>query len=135
MSYKFDPQAKYAKSHEWVRMEGDIAVIGVSDYAQHLLSDVVYVELPEVGDTLTQGAGLGTVESVKAAEDAYAPISGEVLEINTDLEDNPEWVNEEPYGKAWLVKVTPSDLGELDSLMDVEAYEKFVAEEEEKGGH
>ncbi len=135
MSYKFDPQAQYAKSHEWVRMEGDIAVIGVSDYAQHLLSDVVYVELPEVGDTLTQGAALGTVESVKAAEDAYAPISGEVVEINTDLEDNPEWVNEEPYGKAWLVKVTPSDLSELDSLMDVEAYEKFVAEEEEKGGH
>ncbi len=135
MSYKFDPQAKYAKCHEWVRMEGDIAVIGVSDYAQHLLSDVVYVELPEVGDTLTKGESLGTVESVKAAEDAYAPISGEVVEINTDLEDNPEWVNEEPYSKAWLVKVMPSDLGELDSLMDVEAYEKFVAEEEEKGGH
>lgn len=135
MSYKFDPQAKYAKSHEWVRMEGEVAVIGVSDYAQHLLSDVVYVELPEVGDTLTQAESLGTVESVKAAEDAYAPISGEVLEVNTALEDNPEWVNEDPYGKAWLVKAAPSDLSQLDDLMDVVTYEKYVAEEEEKGGH
>lgn len=135
MSYKFDPKARYAKSHEWVRVEGQVAVIGVSDYAQHLLSDVVYVELPEVGDTLTKGEPLGTVESVKAAEDAFAPISGEVLEVNTDLEDNPEWVNEDPFGKAWLAKVAPSDLGELDDLMDVATYEKYVAEEEEKGGH
>ena len=135
MSYKFDPKAKYAKSHEWARVEGDTVVIGVSDYAQHLLSDVVYVELPEVGDTLTQGESLGTVESVKAAEDAYAPVSGEVVEVNAELEDNPEWVNEHPYGKAWLVKVTPSDPGELDGLMDVTTYEKYVAEEEEKGGH
>ena len=135
MSYKFDPKARYAKSHEWARVEGDTVVIGVSDYAQHLLSDVVYVELPEVGDTLTQGESLGTVESVKAAEDAYAPVSGEVIEVNTELEDNPEWVNEDPYGKAWLVKVTPSNLGELDALMDVAVYEKYVAEEEEKGGH
>jgi glycine cleavage system H protein len=135
MSYRFDPKAKYAKSHEWARVEGDTVVIGVSDYAQHLLSDVVYVELPEMGDTLTQGESLGTVESVKAAEDAYAPISGEVIEVNTELEDNPEWVNEDPYGKAWLVKVAPSALGELDTLMDVVVYEKYVAEEEEKGGH
>ena len=89
MSYKFDEKARYAKSHEWVRMEGDVAVIGVSDYAQHLLSDIVYVELPEVGDTLTKGESMGTVESVKAAEDAYAPINGEVIEVNTELEDNP----------------------------------------------
>ncbi len=135
MAHKFDSQVKYAKTHEWVRMEGDVAVVGVSDYAQHLLSDVVYVELPEVGDTLTKGESLGTVESVKAAEDAYAPVSGEVIEVNTDLEDNPEWINEDPYGKAWLVKVTPSDAGELDDLMDVTVYEKYVAEEEEKGGH
>lgn len=135
MAHKFDPQVKYAKTHEWVRMEGDVAVIGVSDYAQHLLSDVVYVELPEVGDTLTKGESLGTVESVKAAEDAYAPVSGEVIEVNTELEDNPEWINEDPYGKAWLVKVTPSDAGDLDDLMDVNVYEKYVAEEEEKGGH
>ncbi len=135
MSYKFDPSAKYAKSHEWVRLEGDVAVLGVSDYAQHLLSDIVYVELPEVGDVLTKGEGMGTVESVKAAEDAYAPISGEVVEVNMALEDSPEWVNEDPYGKAWLVKVTPSDLSELDDLMDIATYEAYVQEEEEKGGH
>jgi glycine cleavage system H protein len=135
MAYKFDPKARYAKSHEWVRMEGDVAVVGVSDYAQHLLSDVVYVELPEVGDTLTAGQTMGTVESVKAAEDAYAPVTGEVIEVNTELEDNPEWVNEDPYGKAWLVKVSLSDPSEAEALMDAAAYEAYVQEEEEKGGH
>ncbi len=114
MSYKFDAQARYARSHEWVRVTGDTAIIGVSDYAQHLLSDVVYVELPEVGDSLTQGDSFATVESVKAAEDAFAPVSGEVIEVNADLEASPEWVNSDPYGKAWLVKVRLSDQGELD---------------------
>jgi glycine cleavage system H protein len=135
MGYRFDAEAKYARSHEWVRMEGTLAVVGISDYAQHLLSDVVYVELPEVGDTLTQGESMGTVESVKAAEDAYAPVSGEVVEINSDLESNPEWVNEDPYGKAWMAKVSPSKMEELESLMNAPAYEKFVQEEEEKGAH
>ena len=135
MAYKFDSEARYARSHEWVRMEGSTAVVGVSDYAQHLLSDVVYVELPEVGDDLTQGESMGTVESVKAAEDAYAPISGEVVEVNADLESNPEWVNEDPYGKAWMAKVSPSKPDELDNLMSAAAYEKFVQEEEEKGAH
>ena len=135
MSYKFDPEARYAKSHEWVRMEGATAVVGISDYAQHLLSDVVYVELPEVGDALIQGESMGTVESVKAAEDAYAPVTGEVVEINADLESNPEWVNEDPYGKAWMAKVVPSKSDELDGLMNATAYEKFVQEEEEKGAH
>lgn len=135
MAYKFDVKARYAKSHEWVRVEGDVAVVGVSDYAQHLLSDIVYVELPEVGDTLTKGESMGTVESVKAAEDAYAPVSGEVIEVNTELEDNPEWVNEDPYGKAWLIKVTLSDESELSDLMDATTYEAHVQEEEEKGGH
>jgi len=135
MSYKFDPNARYAKSHEWVRMEGEVAVVGISDYAQHLLSDIVYVELPEVGDTVTKGEAFGTVESVKAAEDAIAPVSGEVVEVNSDLEDSPEWVNEDPYDKAWMMKVAPSDLGELEDLMDAAAYEAYVAEEEEKGGH
>ncbi|PKO22502.1 MAG: glycine cleavage system protein H [Chloroflexi bacterium HGW-Chloroflexi-1] len=135
MSYKFDPQARYARTHEWARLEGKVAVIGISDYAQQALSDVVYVELPEVGDTVTKGESLGTVESVKAAEDANAPLSGEVIEVNTDLEDNPEWVNEDPFGKAWLIKIKPSDPDEWQSLMDVKAYEAYVAEEEEKGGH
>ena len=135
MSYRFDPKAKYAKSHEWARVEGDAAVIGVSDYAQHLLSDVVYVELPELGDMLTKGESLGTVESVKAAEDAYAPLTGEVIEVNTQLEANPEWINEDPYGKAWLVKIIPSDSGQLADLMDAGTYEAYVAEEEERGAH
>ena len=135
MSYKVDAEAKYAKSHEWVRMEGEVAVVGVSDYAQHLLSDVVYVELPEVGDMLTKSESFGTVESVKAAEDVYAPLSGEVLEINADLENNSEWVNEDPFGNAWLLRLAPSDVGEMDDLMNATAYEAFVAEEEAKGGH
>ncbi len=135
MSYKYDSQARYARSHEWARLEGNVAVIGVSDYAQHLLSDVVYVDLPEPGDMLKQGESLGTVESVKAAEDAYSPLSGEVIEVNAALEDHPEWINEDPYGKAWLVKIRPTDLSELDNLMDAAAYEAFVIEEEEKGGH
>jgi glycine cleavage system H protein len=135
MAYRFDPEARYAKSHEWVRIEGSVAVVGVSDYAQHLLSDVVYVELPEVGDHLTQGESMGTVESVKAAEDAYAPISGEVVEINIALESNPEWVNEDPYGRAWMAKVSTSEPEELENLMSAAAYEKFVQEEEEKGAH
>jgi glycine cleavage system H protein len=135
MGYKVDAAAKYAKSHEWARQEGDVVVIGVSDYAQHLLSDVVYVELPEAGATLTKGESFGTIESVKAAEEAYAPISGEVVEVNADLEDNPEWINEDPFGKAWLLKVKASNAAELKELMAAKAYEAFVAEEEEKGAH
>ena len=135
MPYKIDPNAKYARSHEWARIEGDVVVLGVSDYAQHLLSDVVFVELPEVGDELTKGETMGTVESVKAAEDAYAPVSGEVLEVNAELESNPEWINEDPYGKAWLAKVAPSDLGEMDDLMDATSYEGFVDQEESEGTH
>jgi glycine cleavage system H protein len=135
MAFKFDANARYAKSHEWARMEGRVAVIGISDYAQHLLSDIVYVELPDVGDTLTKGESFGSVESVKAAEDTYAPISGEVVAVNTDLEASPEWLNEDPFGKAWLLKVAPTNQDELNDLMDAKQYEAFVAEEEEKGGH
>jgi glycine cleavage system H protein len=135
MAYRFDPNARYAKSHEWVRLEGTSAVVGISDYAQHLLSDVVYVELPEVGDELVQGESMGTVESVKAAEDAYAPVSGKVLELNADLESNPEWVNQDPYGKAWMARLAPSNPKDLESLMNAEEYEKFVQAEEEAGAH
>ncbi len=135
MSYKYNSDARYAKSHEWARRDGDVMVIGISDYAQHLLSDVVYVELPSEGDKVTAGESLGTVESVKAAEDAYSPVSGEVVEVNTALEANPEWVNEDPYGKAWLIKVKPSDPNQFNALMDADTYAKFVAEEEEKGEH
>jgi glycine cleavage system H protein len=135
MSYNYHPEARYAKTHEWARRDGDVMVIGISDYAQHLLSDVVYVELPSEGDTVTAGESLGTVESVKAAEDAFAPISGEVVEVNMALEANPEWVNEDPYGKAWLIKVKPTSLDQFTKLMDAQTYEKYVAEEEAKGEH
>ena len=135
MSYKVDPNARYAKSHEWARVEGQVAVIGISDYAQHLLSDIVYVELPDVGDILTKGESFASVESVKAAEDAYAPISGEVVEVNTDLEANPEWLNDDPFGDAWLVKIAPTDKEELADLMDSQTYEAYVVAEEEKGAH
>jgi glycine cleavage system H protein len=135
MSYKFDENAKYTKTHEWVRIEGDVAVMGVSDYAQDSLSDVVYVDFPGEGEHFNKGDVIATVESVKAAEDVYAPISGEVVELNEALNDNPEWVNEDPYGKGWFLKLKPDDLSELDDLMDAAAYEAFVAEEAEKGGH
>ncbi len=130
MSYKYNSDARYAKSHEWARRDGDVMVIGISDYAQHLLSDVVYVELPSEGDKVTAGESLGTVESVKAAEDAYSPVSGEVVEVNTALEANPEWVNEDPYGKAWMLVVALEDPGECDGLLDASDYEALVTRED-----
>lgn len=127
--YKLDKSVKYAKTHEWVRIEDGVAVIGISDYAQDALSDVVYVDLPEVGDTVTAGKQAATVESVKAAEDVYAPVSGEVIEVNTALEDTPEIINERPYD-AWFFKVKPTDAleQELAALMEPEAYDKYVEE-------
>ena len=133
MSYKYDPTARYAKTHDWARVEGDLVVCGISDYAQHALSDVVYVELPDAGASFSQGEVYTTVESVKAAEEVFAPVSGEIVEINEALEDQPEQLNSDPYG-AWIVKVRPADVSELDSLMDASAYEAFVREAEE-GGH
>ena len=116
----------YSKTHEWVRVEGDEAIIGISDYAQDQLSDVVYVELPEVGDTFDKGDVLAVVESVKAASDVYMPVSGDILEINEALEDSPELVNEDPFGEAWFVRVAMAAPGELDELMDVDEYKEFV---------
>ena len=117
---------KYSQKHEWVRVEGDEGVIGVSDYAQEQLSDVVYVELPEVGDSFQVGDVLAVIESVKAASDVYMPIAGEVLEVNEALEDSPELVNQDPYGEAWLVRIAFADLAELDTLMEVDAYQTYV---------
>ncbi len=113
---------KYARSDEWVRLEGDIATIGISDFAQDQLNDIVFVELPEVGATLTSGTNFGVVESVKAASDVYAPVSGTVTEINAALQDEPELINSDPYGRGWLVKLNVSDTSALDALMDAEAY-------------
>ena len=123
---KFEPGYKYHEEHEWVRVEGEEAVIGISDFAQDQLSDVVYVELPEVGDSFEAGDVFAVVESVKAASDVYMPVSGEVLEINEELEDSPELVNSDPYGEAWFVRVAMANPDELDDLMDADAYKAFI---------
>ena len=117
---------KYSKDHEWVRMEGDIATVGISDYAQEQLGDVVYVELPEAGRTVAQNEEAAVVESVKAASEVYAPVSGEVVEVNQALEDDPALVNGDPTGEGWFLKLRLSAPGELDGLMDEAAYAEFV---------
>jgi glycine cleavage system H protein len=127
---KLDAQARYAESHEWARKDGDAFVCGITDHAQESLSDIVYVELPEVGDTLAKGDPFGVVESVKAASDLYMPIGGEITAVNEELEDTPEKVNQDPYGGGWMIRVAPSDPSEFDALMDAEAYEAFLAQEE-----
>ncbi len=128
-NYKVDANAKYAETHEWVRIEGDIAVVGISDAAQDMLSDVVFVELPKVGDEVSAGDRAATVESVKASEEVLAPISGTVTEVNSALEETPELVNESPYS-AWFFKIQPSDAlsGELDDLMSADEYKTFADE-------
>lgn len=125
---KFPADLKYTKSDEWVKIEGGTAVIGVTDYAQDALSDVVYVELPQVGDTFKAGQSFGTVESVKAASDVNMPISGTVTEVNKALEDATETVNKDPYGDGWFIRVQPSDPSEVNKLMDSSAYEKYCSE-------
>ena len=117
---------RYTKSHEWVRIEGDTATIGITDHAQDELGDVVFVELPEEGDTFDAGESFGTVESVKAVSDLYTPVGGEVVEVNSALEDAPENINEDPYGEGWIVKLRTTDEADL---LSSEEYEKVVAEE------
>lgn len=123
-------ELKYFSSHEWARVESDGTVtVGITDHAQESLGDVVYVELPEVGNTVNAGEEAGVVESVKAASDIFSPVSGEVIAINEELEDAPETVNESPYDDGWLFKVKPSDLTELDDAMDAEGYLEEIEEE------
>jgi glycine cleavage system H protein len=131
--YNTPAELKYAKSHEWARIEGDEVTIGITDYAQHALGDVVFAELPDVGRTLTMGETFGVVESVKAASDLYAPLSGEVTAINEALLDAPETINSDPYGEAWMLKLKPSDVeNEQNKLLDAAAYEAHVADEASK---
>ena len=129
MSLKIQPDFRYAKTDEWVRVEGDEAVIGISDYAQDALSDIVYVELPSAGDTFESGKPFGVVESVKAASDVYAPVSGDILEANAAIVDDPAKVNADAEGAGWFVKLKLSNLGELSGLMDRAAYDKFCADQ------
>ncbi|HMQ54777.1 MAG TPA: glycine cleavage system protein GcvH [Anaerolineae bacterium] len=124
-----DPEAKYLESHEWARQEGDLIVTGVSDHAQESLSDVVFVELPQVGATLSKGDIFGVVESVKAASDLYMPMDGEIVEVNAILEDEPELVNSEPYGGGWMIKFRPTTPGQWDDLLSGADYEKVVEAE------
>ena len=123
----FNPDVKYSKSHEWVRMDGDVAVIGISDFAQDALGDLVFVNLPQVGDDVTAGEAFGDVESVKAVSDLMSPVTGTVCEINEELLDAPEKINEDPYG-AWMIKV--ENIEATEDLMDAAAYEEHCANEE-----
>jgi len=122
----FPEELKYTDDHEWVSVEGDIVTVGITDFAQDQLGDIVFVELPEVGDTLKVGKTFGVVESVKAVSDVYAPVSGEVVEINEELPDEPEALNNSPYEAGWMVKIKLTDSAVLDGLMDVTAYHEFV---------
>ena len=118
---------KYSKEHEWVRLEGDVATVGISDFAQEQLGDVVFVELPDLGKQVVQNGDVAVVESVKAASEVYAPLSGEVVEVNTALEDDPELVNQSPTGEGWFMKIRLSDASQLDGMMDEAAYNDFTA--------
>ena len=122
----FPAELKYTKDHEWMKMEGDIAVIGISDFAQDALGDVVFINLPEVGDTVTAGESFGDVESVKAVSDVNSPVTGVIVAVNEDLADSPENLNSDPYG-SWIIKV--ENITETEDLMDAAAYEAFCAEE------
>ena len=118
----FPDDIRYAESHEWARSEGDNVKIGITDYAQDQLGDIVFVEMPAGGETFAKGAEFGTVESVKAVSELYTPVGGEIVAVNTSLEDSPEWVNNTPYSDGWMIEVKPDDPSELDSLMTKDAY-------------
>lgn len=120
-------ELKYTKDHEWVRLEGDTAVIGITDYAQDQLGDIVYVEIETEGETLDHEEVFGTVEAVKTVSDLFMPIAGEVIEFNSALEDNPALVNEDPYGEGWMIKVKVSDTSALSDLLDASAYSDLIA--------
>jgi glycine cleavage system H protein len=121
-------QLRYATSHEWIKVDGDTGTVGISDHAQHELSDVVYVDLPKVGSKFVAGSVIAVVESVKAASDIYSPMSGEVMEVNADLVKKPELVNQDPYGAAWLFRIKLSAPAELDALKDAAAYKAQIGE-------
>ncbi|HTZ72301.1 MAG TPA: glycine cleavage system protein GcvH [Candidatus Aquilonibacter sp.] len=128
----YPSEYRYTKDHEWIRADGASATIGITDYAQQQLGDVVFVELPKVGAKLKAGSSFGTVESVKAVSDIYSPVSGEVIEINSTLVDSPEKINSDPHGAAWLVKMRLDDPKETASLMDSVAYQAYVAEKDKE---
>jgi glycine cleavage system H protein len=128
---EFPDDLKYTREHEWVLVEDEVATVGITDFAQQQLGDVVFVELPGVGDKVTKDEAMGVVESVKAVSDVYAPVSGTVLEVNDDLPESTELLNEDPYGDGWMVKIQLGDRTDLDDLMTASEYEKWIVEQQE----
>ena len=122
-------ELKYSKEHEWVKVEGDTAIVGITDFAQKQLTDIVFVELPEKGKTATASKPIAVIESVKSVSDIFAPVSGEIIEVNTKLQDNPETINKDPYGDGWIVKIKLENKEELENLMRSEEYEKIAKSE------
>lgn len=122
----FPQNVKYTNEHEWIRLEGDIAYVGITDYAQEQLGDIVFVDIPTEGESLEANEVFGTIEVVKTISDLFLPVAGEILEQNTALEENPELVNKDPYGEGWLVKMKPVNAADLDNLLDAEEYKKVV---------
>jgi glycine cleavage system H protein len=126
---EFPEELKYTEEHEWVLVEDELVTVGITDFAQDQLGDVVFVELPAVGAMVEAGKPFGVVESVKAVSDVYSPVTGEVVEVNEELPDAPETINTSPYGDGWMIKVKPSNEAELDELMGADAYQEFIEEE------
>lgn len=124
----FPTNVKYTNEHEWIRLEGEEAYVGITDYAQTQLGDIVFVDVPTEGETLEKGETFGSIEVVKTVSDLFLPVGGEILEVNQALEENPELVNKAPYGEGWIIKIRPTDVSEMDDLLDAEAYKKLINE-------
>jgi glycine cleavage system H protein len=129
MEHEFPNEVMYLKTHEWIRIQDNIAIVGITDFAQHQLGDIVYVELPEIGTTFDKGKNVAEIESVKAVSELIMPLSGKIIEINTDLADNPELVNSSPYETGWMVKIEFLNKSEINELLSVEAYKEIVEAE------
>lgn len=130
MTNNIPENLRYSKDHEWVKVDGDVATIGITDYAQHSLGDVVYVDLPRAGDSFGTHESFGSVESVKAVSEVFTPVAGEIVEVNEALNDTPEAVNSDPYGAAWFVRIKMSNTGEADKMMTAAEYEEYLSENE-----
>ncbi len=130
---EFPEELKYTEQHEWARVEGKLVRVGITDFAQDALGDVVYVDVPEVGTEVVEGEAFGEVESTKSVSDVYAPVTGRVIERNGELADSPQLVNDSPYGDGWMIAIEPADLSDLDALLDARAYREFTAKEANSG--
>lgn len=124
----FPTNVKYTSEHEWIRLENEEAIVGITDYAQDQLGDIVFVDVTTEGETLDKGETFGTIEVVKTVSDLFLPIGGEILEVNPELEEHPELVNKDPYGAGWIIRIKPTDVSQMDELLDAEAYKKIINE-------